>query len=56
MMSKDAWIAEHEKIEETLSEALDNFIAEMLDLGFGAAEISCHIFATTTELLEALKL
>ncbi len=39
----DAWIAAHEKAEETLSQDLDNFIAEMLDLGFDGDEIREHV-------------
>ena len=55
-MSKDQWIADHEAAEQTLSEALDNFIAEMLDLGFDGGDIRDHVGAALRELLKALKL
>ncbi len=51
-MSKDAWIAAHEKAEETLSEDLDNFIAEMLDLGFDGDDIREHVHAELAGLME----
>ena len=53
---KDQWIAAHEKAEETLAEDLDNFIAEMIDLGFGAAEIAEHVYIACEDLLKAPKL
>ena len=53
---KDQWIAAHEKAQETLAEDLDNFIAEMLDLGFDGGEIRERVQAELAQLLEALKL
>ena len=55
-MSKDQWIAAHEKANQTLAEDLDNFIAEMLDLGFDGVDIRGYVQAELDDLLEALKL
>ncbi len=52
-MSKDAWIAAYEKAEETLSQDLDNFMLEMLDLGFDGADTEKRVHAVFTELLKA---
>ncbi len=53
---KDQWIAAHEKANQTLAEDLDNFITEMLDLGFDGGDIRDHVGAALRELLKALKL
>ncbi len=49
---KDQWIAAHEKAQETFSEDLDNFIAEMLDLGFDGDEIQDHVHTALVGLIE----